>query len=260
MRVSKLLTNLLTTAFIVAISGLITSPVKTEATETVQERSPDSSQDKKLDFSGDGRPGRRKGGGSRSPCPSTKMPLTAIVPARNIGTTVSDRPSLWFYVPYSPQQVSAGEFVLQDEQENDVYRQTFTLPKTKTPGLVNFQIPQAAPPLAVNQSYRWYFKLYCGDSPLATANFVEGWIKRVYPSPDLISRLKKKKTSAYKEYENDLIWFDSLDNLARSRFNNDNPQLQLDWAKLLSATGIDLNELIQKPFVGKVINTTQDNL
>ncbi|WP_019509615.1 DUF928 domain-containing protein [Pleurocapsa sp. PCC 7319] len=224
-----------------------TEEINTFTNQSTSEQVDNSSQDNKLDFSGDGRPGRRSGGGSRSPCPASQTPLTALVPQNNMGTTVSDRPKLWFYVPYSPQQISSGEFVLQDEQENDVYRQTFNLPKT--PGLVSLKIPQTSPPLAINQSYRWYFKLYCGDSSSSTANFVDGWIKRITLTPALKARLRSRTTPIYQEYGKNLIWLDSLDNLAQLRLKNDNSQLERDWTKLLTATGVNLSELIHKPLV-----------
>ncbi|PSB60227.1 hypothetical protein C7B79_26560, partial [Chroococcidiopsis cubana CCALA 043] len=37
-------------------------------------------QQQEPDFSGYGRPGRRTGGGSRSPCPPIDPPLTALIP------------------------------------------------------------------------------------------------------------------------------------------------------------------------------------
>ena len=263
MKILQLSINLSTAIFIsLVINCLFSFPAKTEAIKTVQNQSvpeqPEKlSQDKQFDFSGDGRPGRRKGGGSRSPCPTSEIPLTALVPDSNIGSTVSDRPSLWFYVPYNPQQVGAGEFVLQDEQEKNVYRQTFTLPQA--PGLVNLKLPQNEPPLDVNRPYRWYFKLYCNDYPSATANFVEGWIERIPLDRDLAARLQKKSNPAYKEHKNELIWFDSLDTLARLRSHKNNPQLERDWIKLLSATGVDLDDLSEQPLTGEVIYTNQNN-
>lgn len=268
MKILQLSTNLFIAAVIsITIDCLLklTSNSETVGTATnqaiviglsPQEQREKSSQSEKLDFSGDGRPGKRAGGGSRNTCPSTNMNLTALVPANNVGTTVSDRPNFWFYVPHTPQQATAGEFVLQDRQENDVYRQTFTLPDT--PGLVSLQLPQTAPALAVDQSYHWYFKLYCGDFSSA-ANFVEGWVVRIPLPPDLSTRLKQEKDLAYSEYGNRSIWFNSLDSLAQLRLKNDNPQLKSDWNKLLSAEGVDLDKLTQKPLVGTVKNTARDN-
>ena len=250
---------LITTLVSLTINCLFNFSVRTEEINAARHQpvrsQSKSSQDEKLDFSGDGRPGKRAGGGSRSSCPSTKTPLTALVPASNAGTTVSDRPSFWFYVPYTPEQSSAGEFVLQDKQENDVYRQTFTLPPT--PGLVSLQLPQTAPALNVDRPYRWYFKLYCSDSALATANFVEGWVRRVSLKSDLATKLEQKKNLAYKEYGNHLIWFDALDSLARLRSHQDNARLKRDWSQLLGAEGVNLRELSQKPLVGKVESHTK---
>ena len=218
--------------------------------QSVREQSSKSSEDRKLDFSGDGRPGRRTGGGSRSPCPASEMPLTALVPNTNTGTTVSDRPNLWFYVPYSPQQVSRGEFVLQDEQENDVYRQSFTLPET--PGLVSLSVPPTAPPLVNNQTYRWYFKLYCGEDASSTAHFVEGWIKKITPSPDLATRLQDRAIPAYQVYGSESIWYDALNNLAQMRLANNNLQLERDWNQLLNSAGVELEKLSKESLIGEV--------
>ncbi|MEQ8964087.1 MAG: DUF928 domain-containing protein, partial [Coleofasciculus sp. C2-GNP5-27] len=95
--------------------------------------------DDNIDFQSDGRSGNRTGGGSRSKCPPMDFPLTALVPESNWGRTLKAHPTLWFYVPYSPKQAPVGEFVLQDEAGNDVYRLPFQL--SQTPGLVRLSIP-----------------------------------------------------------------------------------------------------------------------
>lgn len=153
-------------------------------------------------------------------------------------------------MPYSSQQVSAGEFVLQDEQENDLNRQSFTLPKT--PGLISLSLPNTAPSLVADKSYRWYFKVYCGSSSSSTANFVEGWIKRIIPSPDLEARLQNQAIPAYKIYGSESIWYDALNTVAQMRLANNNLQLERDWNQLLNSTGVDLNNLSQEPLIGEV--------
>ena len=160
------------------------------------------------------------------------------------------------YSAYATHQAAAGEFVLQDKQENDIYRQAFNLPQT--PGMVSLKLPPTAPPLAVDRSYRWYFKLYCGDSASATANFVEGWITKIPLASDLATQLKQGKNPAYKEYINNLIWFDALDSLAQLRLKKDNSQLVREWNELLSAKGVNLSNLTQKPLTKEAIETSQD--
>jgi Domain of Unknown Function (DUF928) len=201
------------------------------------------------DFSGYGRPGRRTGGGSRSPCPPIDPPLTALIPETNLGKTVAERPSFWFFVPYSPQQAQSGEFVLQSQQGDDVYRTSVTLPQT--PGIVSISIPSTEEPLEINKSYRWYFKLYCEPQQGATPIFVEGWVQRVALTPTLKSQLLAAKARDYAVYATNGIWYDALAHLAQLRRTNGvNAQLDLEWAGLLNAKGVGLEQLRQQPIVG----------
>jgi len=52
-----------------------------------------------------GAPGEREAAATRDrSCPNAedKPPLTALIPATNIGLTLNARPIFWFYVPYPP--------------------------------------------------------------------------------------------------------------------------------------------------------------
>lgn len=211
------------------------------------------SNQKSPDFSGDGRPGDRTGGGSRTPCPRISAPFTtALIPMNNLGKTVSERPTFWFYVPYSPQAAPAGEFVLQEENGNEVYRTAFTLPAT--PGFVSFSTPLAVEPLKVNKLYRWYFKLYCKQQKSSTPVFVEGWVQRVETTPALERQLQTARSREDIVYAANGIWYDALNYLAQSRLNNpSNSMLADDWTNLLSAKGVDLEQFTQVPIVGEVI-------
>lgn len=214
--------------------------------------SPPQAKLKKPDFSAEGRPGSRKGGGSRSPCQPKKTPLTALMPVTNWGKTVASRPTFWFYVPYSPQEASSGEFVLQDEERNDVFRTSFTLPGT--PGFVSLSIPPTAAPLEINKLYRWYFKLYCQPQKLSAPVFVQGWVQRSPLTPELESQLKATTPRDYIAYATNLVWYDALARLAELRLTKPpNATLEQDWADLLSLRGIGLEHLNRKPIVGNAI-------
>ena len=205
----------------------------------------------KPDFSGDGRSGRRTGGGSRNSCLSKEPPLTALAPINNWGKTVLEHPTFWFYVPYSAQEASLGEFILQEEEGKDVYRTRFTLPGN--PGFVSVTIPPTATALEINKSYRWYFKLYCSQQKSSGSNFVEGWVQRVELTPVLEQQLKAASGQEYIVYANNLIWYDAIANLAKLRQQNtSNSTLDRDWNNLLQLRGIALEQLNQKPFVGSV--------
>lgn len=222
------------------------------------------------DYSKYGRPGRRIGGGSRNPCPSTNPLLTAFIPITNWGNTVAERPTLWFYVPYSPQQVSSGKFILQEVQgekpENYVYQElyqiSFTLPKT--PGLVSFTIPSTKAPLEIDKKYFWSFKLYCQPPEASTSDassnpsiLVEGWVDRVKPTPELERQLKAATEPEYSIYTNNLIWYDALDSLTKLRITQPtNTKLTDEWINLLRLKGIQGADLdpqkLKQPIVGSV--------
>lgn len=208
---------------------------------------------KSPDFSGDGRPGDRTGGGSRTPCPRVNAPFTtALIPMNNLGKTVAERPTFWFYVPYSPQAAPAGEFVLQEEDGNEVYRTAFTLPAT--PGFVSFSTPLAVEPLKVNKPYRWYFKLYCEEQISSTPVFVEGWVQRVERTPALERQLQAARSREDIVYATNGIWYDALNYLAQLRRNNpSNSMLAEDWINLLRAKGVGLEQFNRVPIVGEVI-------
>lgn len=240
------------TGYISPIGAEPAKPVnKTPSSRRVRLTPPPGSNQKSPDFSSHGRPGRRVGGGSRRLCPAIDPPLTALMPVTNWGKTVAKHPTFWFYVPYSPQQVHFGEFVLQESEGNDVLRTRFTLPKT--PGFVSFSIPHTEAPLEINKSYRWYFKLYCG--PQKSSVFVEGWVQRVALTPELARQLRAAKLREYAVYVDNGIWYDALARLAELRRTNPlNAGLDEDWAELLNLRGVGLEKLKREPVIGRVIS------
>lgn len=202
------------------------------------------------DFSGDGRPGRRIGGGSRSPCSVVELPLIALVPVTNFGKTVAERPTFWFYVPYSVEQAPVGEFVLQSEEGNDFYRLPVVLP-TKTPGFVSFSPPPSVAPLESNKWYRWYFKLYCEPARTSVPVFVDGWVQRVELPAESERELRSVTARDYAVYAANRIWFDAIAQLAQLRLSDSaNDQLQQEWVSLLGAKGVELQHLSRMPLIG----------
>jgi Domain of Unknown Function (DUF928) len=220
---------------------------------------------KSPDFSDGGRPseGNRTGGGSRSSCPFTNPPLTALIPIINRGKTVAARPTFWVYVPYSTQQAIAGEFVLKEEGNKEIFRSPFTLPIT--PGLVSFSIPSRTAALEIDKNYSWSFKVICqlpeadgsDDSPEPSV-LVEGWVQRVKPTPELENQLKAKTAPDYTIYTNHLIWYDALDSITKLRITQPtNTKLTDEWINLFKLKGIEGSDLdpqkLKQPIVGSVV-------
>ncbi len=203
--------------------------------------------------------GRSAGMGSRDFCPQVQNPLRALVPfkERNLankldnklistipmdvwGLTTAERPTFWFYVPYT-KDITGGsaEFVLQDNEENEVYKSTISLP-TK-PGVISVVLPSKVAPLYVGKNYHWFFKISCsGQESASVPIHVEGDIQRVNLNPNL----KNKIATAQPQdkiaiYADNGIWFDALTLLASLRKDNpNNASLASDWQSLLQSIGL----------------------
>jgi hypothetical protein len=201
--------------------------------------------------------GRPRGGASRGQCPDVAQPLTALVPAVNQpnrsslgsaqtvwGLTLAERPSFWFYVPYTLNPEVGLEFVLLDENDNTVYQGLLETPSS-SPGIVNVTLPSTAKALEVGKMYRWYFMVYCaGEDPV----FTEGAIQRIDPPAALsqVSQLAPRERAA--AYAANGIWFDALNAVAMlHRENPNDAAIAIDWAALLRSA--DLGDIAQQPFV-----------
>ena len=115
-------------------------------------------------------------------------------------STVAEYPTFLFHVPALPASIETGEFVLQNEARDDVYRTSLILPQQ--PGIISINLIQSIQySLQINKKYHWYFKVYCEERKRASDYFfVDGWIQRVALTPGLNSQLSKASLSKYKIY------------------------------------------------------------
>ncbi len=214
-----------------------------------------------------GAPGSREGAATRGRCPKVDprvgRPLTALVPVAGQtatevratralksnsefvwGLTVAERPTFWFYVPYSLTPNYPLEFVLQDEKGNDVYKTNFTESGT-SPGIFSFELPSTAPALEVGKMYRWYFLVYCNNSEEHV--FVNGWVQRVALNPLLKSQLEQASPQAEVNlYGKAGLWHETVTSLAALRRQSPgDAKLRNDWVQLLQSIG--LGAIAQEP-------------
>ena len=196
-----------------------------------------------------GAPGRVQGGGTRGPdssCPIPGKPLKALIPSNRFGATVAAHPSFFVYMPALWPQTSARvEFVLEDMEGNYIYKSAF---KTSgTPGIVTINLPNQGglSPLQVGKDYKWSYSIICQPDELLRERsrdiVVEGWVRRVELNSTLKTQLMQaspqRQAELYAEAE---IWHDALATLVQLRRNNPNdPVVAAEWAKLLSAAGLD---------------------
>jgi Domain of Unknown Function (DUF928) len=192
-----------------------------------------------LDFSGDGRPGDRKGGASRTGeeslgnCPMLASDLTALIPETNLGLTVDGHPTFWFYVPYDTQDVSYATFMLLDEEQNQVLAAPISVPLSGVPGVIGVTLPASSKELEMDQEYHWYFTLECNSKEASSNPHVHGWVKRIAP----IAGIEPNDYIAYGEHG---IWYNALTSLVRMRQQDgQNLTVQQDWADLLKAVQLE---------------------
>jgi hypothetical protein len=210
-----------------------------------------------------GSPGQREGAGSRGTCPKVDKRLTALIPiikktvissqaAGNLksnlefvaGSTFAERPTFWFFNPYSLNTDSRVEFVLQDDQSKDIYQTSFVANESK-PGVVGFQLPGSAPQLEVGKIYRWFFSIYCSDQQEPI--MVSGWVQRVAANNLINSQLQQATPQQLVAlYTQKGVWFDALTTLAQRRMiNPDDQTLKQEWEKLFAS--VDLSAIAKEP-------------
>ncbi len=194
---------------------------------------------------GDPPTGRLRGGASRGECPQVTTQLTALATVINSnsksslvwGLTTFDRPTFWFYLPYTKDTIEKAEFVLQDDREDDIYRNTIVL--SKTAGIIGIIIPENVKPLEVDRSYTWYFKVYCNASDRSPL-YVRGIVKRVNLPMQIAEKiLDRTLQQQLKIYAANGIWYDTITLLAKMRLGNPNEsKLTVDWLDILENNGL----------------------
>ncbi len=210
--------------------------------------------------------GRSLGMGSRDFCPEVQKPLRALVPFKEReagkpnnelisatpmdvwGLTTVEHPTFWFYVPYTKNiNGASAEFVLQDGEENEVYRSAVLLPAK--PGIINVTLPATTASLQVNKNYRWFFKVSCSGQQSVPVH-VEGDIQRVNLNPSLEKELATAQPrDKIAIYANNGIWFEALTLLAQLRKANPNDtSLVSDWQSLLESIRMG-SDYAQAPLV-----------
>lgn len=184
-------------------------------------------------------PDDREGSGSRTSCPPVDKPLTALIPSQ-VNHTLSGHPTFWFYVPYSAHVPREVEFVLLDEEENELYKTV--VPISGTPGIVSFRLPESQPPLEIGQQYSWQFSYRCNPRIRAEDDYVAGMVKRVAPNAGLMSELEAAKTPLERVelYAKNGLWYETLTTLAELR--RDNPRdedIAAEWRELMRSIGLE---------------------
>ncbi|OCR01449.1 hypothetical protein BCD67_21820 [Oscillatoriales cyanobacterium USR001] len=198
-----------------------------------------------------GAPGNREGASGRGDCTVVgKAPLTALIPGTNIGLTIAERPTFWFYVPYQSNPRILVEFSLTDDRENTVYKAAFQL--MDTPGIVGINLPPNTPGLEVGKTYRWELKIVCDPANPREFESVDGAIERVRLEESLKQKIDRVNgRDRVLIYAQNGLWYDTLTNLIQLRRQNPkDAQLAKDWEDLLQQSpDIPLDKIVNERVV-----------
>ncbi|MHC5745467.1 MAG: DUF928 domain-containing protein [Nostoc sp.] len=176
----------------------------------------------------------------------------AVAVTKVWGLTNEKYPTFWFFVPYQKSLIDSIEFVVKDESgksSQTLYRTVVTIPEV--PGIISIPLSANTPPLQVDKMYHWFFKIkvICNPQQPPEREYVEGWVQRVNPNPQLVDSLKQatpqQRVNLYAENG---IWYDALTTLAELRLSKpEDRTLAVEWMNLLQS--VDLENLAKQPLI-----------
>ena len=201
---------------------------------------------------------RLEGLSRRGSCSNLNPPLIALLPPfpsvvdragvvlaegleSGLALTVSAYPTFWFVVPEQIRHIDFAEFMLQDERNEDVFKQPIKI-QLKTSGIVSFELPSEEKPLELKQPYHWYFSVVCNSDRPSRNPSIDGWIERVQLETSkerLAAATPRKRIEIYASKD---IWHETLKLLAEQRCRyRQNPLYAEYWDTILQAVVRDVD-------------------
>lgn len=182
-------------------------------------------------------------------CDSYEPPigLTALMPSSNIGVTLADYPTFFFYIPDVNLEGVEGEFILKNQDHQTIYKEIVALTAGDSIVRVELTPTPALPPLEVGKSYYWIFTILLDKVDRSGNTDVAGWIKRVEPNSLIKNQLVAATDKAQPGiYASNGIWYEAVTSLANLRCASPNDQTILsNWKSLLQQ--VELPEIATKP-------------
>ncbi|WP_162160857.1 DUF928 domain-containing protein [Leptolyngbya sp. PCC 6406] len=171
--------------------------------------------------------------------------LVAVMPESFYGTTLLARPTFMTFLPSSAARQVV--FSLKDKAGNLVYRTE--VPISGEAGILAITLPDDAPALEVGEHYQWFAALRINGVLTPSSPFVDAWVQRIEPSPELATLLADGDALARAEIlaENG-VWYDSAALFAQLRSEQpDNSAIAWHWQEFLSSVG--LSELFESSII-----------
>ncbi|MGA9382322.1 MAG: DUF928 domain-containing protein [Phormidium sp.] len=228
---------------LIIVPSLFTS-VNAESNSNNQSQTIQSSLTTDVTFEppGSGKPDDTAGGASRGGgCPQEVISIGGCViplmPTNKEGLTTTSRPTFFIYIPEN----SAKEvfFSLVDENNKNHYQTKIRL--TGKSGIIQFTLPENAPPLEVGKNYRWAFIVIGEQGLRPDSPGVQGRIRRIEPNATLQTQLQNvTPIERAALYGKNGIWHETLASLAEARkLQPNDANLVNKWEQLLKSVGLD---------------------
>jgi hypothetical protein len=183
-----------------------------------------------------------EGGASRGQCqPNNNGPQQAVrllIPQGNNGLTTASHPTFLAHINQAASQQVF--FSLKNADESYFYEMSLPLPASHS-GRVAFQLPETAPPLSLEESYRWSVALLCGSQLGPDSPWASGWIERVAPDPaqaETLATLSPLEQASYLGRQG--LWYDTVETLANLQENQPGAAVEAAWTQLMQEAGLDL--------------------
>lgn len=193
----------------------------------------------------------RKGGRRRGACTevSDNFALRLLVP-EHTGQTLEEQPTLYWSVS-EPLENAQFTFVLNEMP--DALSFDFSEPlihttfhKSVQAGIQALPLTQILPPaqkdfrLEEGKEYQWFISLICDPKELSLNVTASGSIKRVVPSPKLLTTLEKTPQQALPQlYAKHGIWYNAIDTVSQQIDKHPNVQAPRQIrARLLKQVGL----------------------
>jgi hypothetical protein len=194
--------------------------------------------------------------GSRDDCPTVETAITALVPKNNWGTTLTERPTLWFYIPY---QQGTLTLILKDEATAAIFARS-DYPIEKGGGIMSFPLPETVPPLEIDRAYRWQVYFSCDPEIEPQFTKVQGVVERVATDSQLARSLASTITVTEKVnlYAKQGLWHETIAEIIATR-QEDPEDRGIDelWLNLLADPNVALEDFISEPLVECCNSLTQ---
>jgi Domain of Unknown Function (DUF928) len=176
---------------------------------------------------------------------NTPNTMLALLPQSFYGTTLTAKPTFLVYVPAS--SAKSAMFSLKDEAGNQVSQ--VTVPISGAAGVLTIDLPSSTPALEVDKNYQWFLALKIDGNLTPSTPYVDGWVRRIKPSPELAAALKQvdgiKRATVLGQNG---VWYDCVATLATLRMQQPaRSTLEQSWSELLSS--VNLQQISQAPML-----------